>query len=67
MVSRAVTALFLFDANAVYSISVTPASETQVAWRDLMADQVSADSAAIAASTLASIRAVTEKNAPCDR
>ena len=68
------TARPFFDANAVYSISATSASEIQASsWSSqtacgyLMAVQASSPMAAIAARMLAFMGAVTENRAPWPR
>ena len=70
MISRAVTAWPLFDANAVYSASATSASETQApSWSSQTARgyrigaQASSLMAAIAARMLELTGTVTEKRA----
>jgi hypothetical protein len=73
-ISRAVTARPFFDANAVYSVSATSASETQASnWSSQTARgyrigvQASSPMAAIAARMLAFIGTVTENRAPWPR
>jgi hypothetical protein len=73
-ISRAVTALPFFDANAVYPVSATSASEiqqsswsSQTACGYLMAVQLSSGIAAIAARMLPFTGTVTENRAPCAR
>ena len=68
------TAWPFFDANAVYSVSATSASEiqqsswsSQIASGYLMAVQASSPMAAIAARTLEFIGTVTENRAPWRR
>jgi hypothetical protein len=70
-IRRAVTAWPFFDANAVYSVSATSASETQQpAWSSQITRgyrigvQSSSPMPAIAARMLTFTGAVTEKNAP---
>ena len=68
------TAWPFFDANAVYCVSATSASEIQqsswsskIACGYLMAVQAPSAIAAIAARTLEFIGTVTENRAPCAR